>query len=170
LAQALVNRPEVLFLDEPVSALDPAGRKEVLELIDSLRGQSTVFMSSHILEDVDRVCDSIGIINHGRLITKASRESLLAGYAQPIFDVEVETGMKARLEEWAVKLRGAPWVTTVTVDLLSARINVRNVETAKRELLPSALQAGLVLTRYEMMRPSLEDVFLRLVAEGGQTL
>ncbi len=60
LAQALINRPEVLFLDEPVSALDPGGRKEVLDMIQGLRGQCTVFMSTHILADVERVCDTRG--------------------------------------------------------------------------------------------------------------
>ena len=63
LAQALINQPEVLFLDEPVSALDPAGRKEVLDLIDGLRGKCTIFMSTHILADVERVCDTVGIID-----------------------------------------------------------------------------------------------------------
>ena len=65
LAQALVNRPNVLLLDEPVSALDPAGRKEVLDLIEALQGQCTVLMSTHILDDVERVCDTVGIISGG---------------------------------------------------------------------------------------------------------
>ena len=77
LAQALVNRPEVLFLDEPASALDPAGRKEVLEMIAGLRGQCTVFMSTHILADVERVCDTVGIINHGKLVVEAPQAELL---------------------------------------------------------------------------------------------
>ena len=67
IAQALVNRPPVLLLDEPVSGLDPAGRKDLLELIEHLRGQCTVFMSTHILADVERVCDTVGIINRGRM-------------------------------------------------------------------------------------------------------
>src|SRR5258706_6617719 len=73
LAQALVNQPAVLFLDEPASALDPAGRKEVLDLIERLRGRCTVFMSTHILADVERVCDGVGIFARGRLITEGPR-------------------------------------------------------------------------------------------------
>jgi ABC-2 type transport system ATP-binding protein len=168
LAQALVNRPDVLFLDEPVSALDPAGRKEVLELIESLRGQCTVFMSSHILADVERVCDTIGIIARGRLVARASRATLLAQYAIPAFEAEADNGFEAQVNDWARALRQRRWVQSVAVAGLTARVVVSDVEAAKRELLPSAAQAGLVLTRYEMVRPSLEDVFLRLVGEGGQ--
>lgn len=169
LAQALVNRPEILFLDEPVSALDPAGRKDVLELIESLRGQYTVFMSSHILADVERVCDTIGIIARGRLMAKAPRETLLAQYATPIFEIEAEHGFERQLNAWAETVRQKGWALSVSIDTLTARIVVNEVETAKRDLLPAAVQAGLVLTRYEMLKPSLEDVFLRLVGEGEQS-
>ena len=68
IAQALIHTPPVLLLDEPTSALDPAGRYEVLNLIDKLRGQVTVFVSSHILQDIERICDIIGIIHKGDLM------------------------------------------------------------------------------------------------------
>jgi ABC-2 type transport system ATP-binding protein len=168
LAQALVNRPEVLFLDEAVSGLDPAGRKEVLELIERLRGQCTVFISTHILADVERVCDTIGIIARGRLVTQAPREALLAHYAIPAFEVEADSGFEAPLNGWAEALRQKSWVQSASVSGLKGRVIVHEIETAKRELLPSAMQAGLVLTRYEMLQPSLEDVFLRLVGQGGK--
>ncbi|MGD8605123.1 MAG: ABC transporter ATP-binding protein, partial [Anaerolineales bacterium] len=84
LAQALMGDPQVLLLDEPVSALDPIGRREILALIDGMRHQRTVFMSSHILADVERVCDVIGIIDHGRLVTIETRDRLLERYAQPV--------------------------------------------------------------------------------------
>jgi len=166
LAQALVNRPEVLFLDEAVSGLDPAGRKEVLELIERLGGECTVFMSTHILADVERVCDTIGIIADGRLVTQSPRDDLLAQYAIPAFEVETDSGFEALLNGWAEGLRQKSWVQSVSISGLKGRVIVHDIETAKRDLLPSAVQAGLVLTRYEMLRPSLEDVYLRLVGEG----
>lgn len=165
LAQALVNRPDVLFLDEPVSALDPGGRRDVLELIERLRGQCTVFMSTHILADVERVCDTIGIVARGRLITLASREALLARYATPVFEVDVDPDSTGRLPDWLDRLRGLSWVQSAALDGTQVRVVVHDVEVAKRELLPAALGAELTLTRYEMMRPSLEEVFLRLVGE-----
>lgn len=81
IAQALINRPEILFLDEPVSALDPLGRKEILELIARLKETTTVFMSSHILADVERVCDRVGILKEGRLIALETTETLKEKYS-----------------------------------------------------------------------------------------
>jgi ABC-2 type transport system ATP-binding protein len=163
LAQALVNRPKVLFLDEPASALDPEGRKEVLDFIEQLRGQCTVFMSTHILADVERVCDTVGIINRGKLITAAPREALLAQYAIPAFTVEADVKSETALVPWMETLRGKAWFKSVSNHGLVATVIVNDVETAKKELLASITQAGLILTRYEVVRPSLEDVFLHLV-------
>jgi ABC-2 type transport system ATP-binding protein len=163
LAQALLNRPEVLFLDEPASALDPEGRKEVLDFIESLRGQCTVFMSTHILADVERVCDTIGIINRGKLVISAPRDALLAQYAIPAFEVEVDVQTESGMITWCNTLQQERWVKSVILQELVARIVVTDVEVAKRELLASINQAGLILTRYEVVRPSLEDIFLKLV-------
>jgi ABC-2 type transport system ATP-binding protein len=168
IAQALVNRPSVLLLDEPVSSLDPLGRKELLELIEHLRGHCTVLMSTHILADVERVCDTVGIIDHGRLVTQAPQAQLLARYAVPAFEVETEDALAPRLTDWAAALQELPWVASALLKDHTARVVVKDVATAKRELPASALQSGIVLVRYEMVRPSLEDVFMQLVDEGGE--
>ena len=169
LAQALVNRPKVLFLDEPASALDPEGRKEVLDFIEQLRGQCTVFMSTHILADVERVCETVGIINRGKLVTAAPREALLAQYAIPAFKVEVDAKSETALIPWMEASQRETWVKSVSHQGLVATVIVNDVEVAKRELLASITQAELILTRYEVVRPSLEDVFLQLVEqEEGQ--
>jgi ABC-type uncharacterized transport system ATPase subunit len=80
--------------------------------------------------------------------------------------VETDSGFEAALNRWAESLRQINWVQSVSISGLKGWVTVHEIETAKRELLLSAIQAGLVLTRYEMVRPSLEDVFLRLVGEG----
>jgi ABC-2 type transport system ATP-binding protein len=165
LAQALVNRPKVLFLDEPASALDPQGRKEVLDFIEQLRGQCTVFMSTHILADVERVCDTVGIINRGRLVTEAPREDLLAQYAVPALELDVDEESEAMIIPWSETLRGVPWVKAINQQGLVVRVIVNDIETAKKELLRSVTQAGIVFNRYEVVKPSLEDVFLQLVGE-----
>jgi ABC-2 type transport system ATP-binding protein len=168
IAQALVNRPPVLLLDEPVSSLDPVGRKELLELIERLRGQCTVFMSTHILADVERVCDTVGIIDQGKLVIESQQEQLLERYVVPAFELETEDRFAQDLQAWADSIRTLKWVASVSTDGHHARVVVADVETAKRELMALAVQSGLLLTRYEIVRPSLEDVFMKLVGEGGK--
>jgi ABC-2 type transport system ATP-binding protein len=170
LAQALINHPEVLFLDEPASALDPAGRKEVLELIEQLRGQCTVFMSTHILADVERVCDTVGIINKGRMVVTAPRQELLARYVIPAFEITADPAGDANFTHWCNQLQSEPWIKTIARQGHSARVVVTDLEIAKRALLPSAVQAGLILTRFEIVQPSLEDVFLQLVGQEANPL
>jgi ABC-2 type transport system ATP-binding protein len=84
IAQALVNHPKVIFMDEPTSALDPIGRREVLELISQLKQNATIFMSTHILSDVERVCDMVGIINKGNLLAVSSMSDLQNRYARSV--------------------------------------------------------------------------------------
>jgi ABC-2 type transport system ATP-binding protein len=165
LAQALVNRPAVLFLDEPVSALDPGGRKEVLDLIQSLRGQCTVFMSTHILADVERVCDTVGIIDHGRLIVEANQAELLKRYTVPAFALECEQDQEAQFKSWAQSLSGFAWVASVKTEGCTARVVVRDMTAARTALLAEAAGSGLALRRYEMVTPSLEDIFLHIVGD-----
>lgn len=165
LAQAMVNHPEVLLLDEPVSALDPVGRKEILEMIEELGGQCTVFMSTHILTDVERVCDTVGVINQGQLVVGAPREELIARYALPVFELECDRSSVGQMAPLIDNLRSASWVKSVSVDGTTTRVVVNDVEKAKRVLMNRVVQAGVVLTRYEMVRPSLEDVFLQLVGD-----
>lgn len=79
LAAAVVGGPDLLLLDEPAAALDPAGRREVLDMVGDLRGDSTIIFSSHILDDVEKVCDAIGILNKGRLAYEGTLEDLVRG-------------------------------------------------------------------------------------------
>ena len=165
IAQALVNQPEVLFLDEPASALDPAGRRDVLELIAGLRGQCTVFMSTHILADVERVCDTVGIIHKGRMLRVARQEELTAAYALPVFRVDVAGNGNQPLAAWAEKIGREEMVEQVQVDGNAVRIRVRDVENARGWLLHALAESGLAVERFEAVKPSLEEVFLNLVNE-----
>ncbi|GIV96704.1 MAG: ABC transporter ATP-binding protein [Herpetosiphonaceae bacterium] len=163
LAQALINRPQVLFLDEPASSLDPAGRRDVLEIIAGLRGRTTVFMSTHILADVERVCDRVAIINKGRLVVESSVTELQAQYAQPIFILEPEPGQEHAIEALIDELQTQPWASSVTADQGEIRIIADDPVVASRSILPRVAHHGIVLLRFERGRPSLEDIFLRLV-------
>jgi ABC-2 type transport system ATP-binding protein len=164
LAQALVHQPSILLLDEPVSALDPAGRKEVLELIDSLRRQATILLSTHILADVERVCDVVGIIHHGRLVIEAERESLLERYGVPVIEVESEGPLQA----WSEQAGSLPGVEQVSLANHTARLRVKDAAVSLPAVLQSIIEQGLPVARVEIVRPSLEDVFLRLTEDAPQ--
>ncbi|MGQ9682989.1 MAG: ABC transporter ATP-binding protein [Anaerolineae bacterium] len=159
IAQALMGRPEVLLLDEPSSALDPLGRREVLDLIARLAGETTVFMSTHILADVERVCQQVAILAHGRLVVQADQEELRRRYAPPAFEIET-SGEDPALAE---RLRDLPWVARVDQEDSVVRLVARDAQQAKRELPGLAAALGERLVRYQQVRPTLEDVFVHLV-------
>ena len=86
IAQALLHRPDILFLDEPVSSLDPEGRRDLLELIAGLRGEATVVFSTHVLSDVERICDRVAILDRGRRVTEGPLDELpIPTFPCPIF-------------------------------------------------------------------------------------
>jgi ABC-2 type transport system ATP-binding protein len=161
--QALLPRPAVLFLDEPVSALDPEGRRDVLELVGTLGGQATVFMSTHILTDVERICDRVAILDHGRLVTEAPIGELLARHARPIVGLGPEPGQAEAVAQLTAALREAAWTREVREEHGVLRVVVTDAERAAAEGLLLVVAAGVRLARYERVRPTLEDVFLQLV-------
>lgn len=164
IAQALVHDPPVLLLDEPTSALDPAGRYAVLDLIDRLRGRVTVFFSSHILGDVERVCDTVAIIRQGVLLLVADRDELLSRYASNVILLEVDREGLADAPRLARALERQAWAAAVTHEGNQLRVAVHDPAAARREALAVVAAQGTPLTRYEWVRPSLEEIFLSLSA------
>jgi len=163
LAQALLHRPQLLFLDEPVSSLDPEGRRDLLELIAGLRGEATVVFSSHVLSDVERICDRVAILDRGRLVTEGPLEELLAAHARPIYRLMPASGQDALVGDLVARLRAAPWSTEVSVSVGLVRVTVSDPGLAAGAVLPLVVASGVVLESFERARPTLEDVFLELV-------
>ena len=124
IAQALVDRPPVLILDEPVSSLDPEGRRDLLALIAELRTTATVLFSTHVLADVERVCDRIAILDHGRLVVEGPLAGILDRYALPIYRVDPEPGQAPAVDRLVATLRAAAWVTDIGVDHGQVRVTV----------------------------------------------
>ena len=164
LAQSMIHRPPVLFLDEPTSALDPAGRKDVLEMIDRLRGETTVFLSSHILADVERVCDTIGVIHEGELLLVAGREELLATHALNVVVIEFDSNDLPVSPLLLSRLGEISWISSVLQEKNGLRIQVSDSNLAKNALLPLILESEVTVISYQWVRPSLEDVFLSISA------
>jgi ABC-2 type transport system ATP-binding protein len=168
IAQALVAEPSLLVLDEPVSSLDPEGRRDLLALIAALRGSTTVIFSTHVLGDVERICDRVGILDRGRLVTEGPLTDLLARYARPLYRIDPESGQEAVVSGLATDLRSTPWVDHVIEGAGGLTVSVTDEAAASAALLPMVVAAGIRLAGFERVRPSLEDVFLRLVGRGDE--
>jgi ABC-2 type transport system ATP-binding protein len=166
IAQALVARPSVLLLDEPVSALDPIGRREVLELMARIKGEVTVFYSTHILDDVERVSDHVAILDHGRLVRAEPTSQLLASFTRDRMRVVLGFATDAT----AVALAAIPGVLSVEPTDRAAdsrsyqlRIDPDQSATVQRGVTRLAAAADLTVIDNSLVREGLEDVFMRLV-------
>jgi len=166
IAQALVAEPSLLILDEPVSSLDPEGRRDLLALIADLRQRATIIFSTHVLADVERICDRIGILDHGRLVTEGPLDDLLGRYALPLYRLDPEPGQAVAAAALAQHLRALAWVDRVNEESGGLVVSVTDADLASAELLPLVVAAGVRLVSFERARPSLEDVFLRLVGRA----
>ena len=160
IAQALIGAPDLLVLDEPTSALDPIGRKAVLDMVAALRGRTTVFFSTHILSDVERVCDEVAILDKGRLVTQGSVEELKTQYggsSRYALDVTSET---ARLRATLVT---EPWVGRMVDTASGVELTVNDLDLSRRRVPAIVAGLGVGLVRFEPIETSLEDVFVSLV-------
>jgi ABC-2 type transport system ATP-binding protein len=159
LATAVVSDPRLLVLDEPASALDPAGRREVLDLVASLHGSATVLFSSHILGDVQEVCDRVGILREGRLLFQGGIDELLQGRAAPAYAVR----LRSPLEPVMTALRSERWVTrvdAVATDLLT--VGAQSADAAESRLPAVLARAGARMVSVTPVQADLESVFLEL--------
>jgi ABC-2 type transport system ATP-binding protein len=166
-AQAILGRPPVILLDEPVSSLDPEGRRDMLEVIGALRAHSTVLLSSHVLTDVERICDRVAIIDAGRLVTESPVDELLERFALPIWRLEVEPAGTEGLRALADALRTEAWVQTVDISASALRIAVTEDPEAGHRLFEIVATHRLPVVAVERARPTLEDVFLRLTGRAA---
>jgi len=162
-AQALINAPKLLLLDEPTSALDPMGRKDVLDMLTTLRGRTTVFFSTHILADVERVCDTVAILDLGRVVAQAPIEELKARYGRQKVMVEVTDGA----DELAEEIGRQTWATTVARGSNGAiEITVKDLGAAQLQIPAMVAARQIGLSRMDAGEMGLEEVFVELV--GGE--
>jgi ABC-2 type transport system ATP-binding protein len=157
LATCLVGDPQLLLLDEPSSALDPAGRREVLDLIARLAGERTVVLSTHVLTDVQQACDIVGVLQHGRLVFQGPLDVLLA-HTDAVYRLRV-TGPADTV---ATALRAQPWLADLAVEGPGTlRLRVTDIAAAERDVPGVLTRVG---ARLHAFGPAadLESAFLAL--------
>lgn len=157
IAQALLSDPQLLVLDEPTSGLDPAGRKEVKDLIHAMKNEGkTIFLSSHILSEVEQICDRAIIINKGRLVRMGSLNELLGtGDLVEIVTDQLPAEMEPLLGEWGA-----------TIDRGAHGVRITVAAARKRELAEKLWGAGCDVVSMVPVRSSLEDLYMKLVGSG----
>jgi len=163
IAQAQIHDPDLLILDEPAANLDPMGRRDVLSIMEKLRHDTTIFYSTHILSDVQRVSDTVAILNHGELVAQDSIENLLSGGAGSVYTFTVKgdpTDAVSRLGE-------LPWIINLHQATESRNhrftVSVSDDDAAETELLRTLLDNGLRVSQFGRRRYDLEDVFMNIV-------
>ncbi|HEY3318231.1 MAG TPA: ABC transporter ATP-binding protein [Coriobacteriia bacterium] len=161
IACALLSGPELLFLDEPTSALDPLGRAEVRSLLLALRDKgTTVFLNSHLLGEVEQVCDEVAVVDHGRLVEAGALADLLAGPCV----IEVDLTERAAGEVLSAAVR------SVGGSVLEASDRKLVVALAGEERIPALVEALVTvharMSRVERRKRTLESLFLEVTAEA----
>jgi ABC-2 type transport system ATP-binding protein len=168
IAQAQVNYPDLLILDEPAASLDPQGRHDVLAVMEKLRQYTTIFYSTHLLDDVQRVSDTVAILNHGQLVAEAPIQDLLAGKSgSSIYQLT----LKGDAGPAQARLAGQPWVQKIgaerTDGVVTWQVHVSDADAAEDELLRLVLEdRSLKVKAFGRKTYNLEEVFLNIIEEG----
>ena len=167
IAQAQVNYPDLLILDEPAASLDPLGRRDVLEVMSNLRKYATIFYSTHILDDVQRVSDTVVILNKGELVAQGPIEELLAGSEGVIYIIHLKGDTESALNQ----VQSLPWVSKIKTTQHNEesiwQVSVTDPEAAETQLLKLLVNGPVLVNEFRRKQYELEDVFMQVI-EGGQ--
>jgi len=165
-AQALINKPRLLICDEPTSALDPLGRKEILEILRQIRGETTVIFSTHILSDVERICDRAAVLHGGKiklegtlaeLKKKHHNDGIRIEFASP---VDKEKFLKIALEIFGGSLGED---VSASADENELIIRTKDLIGSERVILRVLFQNDIMPSRLEVLAPSIENLFIEAV-------
>ena len=161
IAQALLHKPSLIVMDEPVSALDPIGRREVLNLIEEIKKDTTILLSTHILSDAEEICERFVIIKDGTKIEDTTITELLHRNSENKLMIEIT----AKDQKWIEIVKKLPYVKDVEVVGLKIKVKVESIEINKNMLLQNALEQKVNIVKFEMSNDTLEEIFLNLVVQ-----
>jgi len=159
IAQAMIHEPKLLMLDEPVSALDPLGRREVLTLMDELKRKMTILFSTHILSDADEISDELLLLHKGKVVESGSLENLREKYET----TAIELQFNGSTEQYLPAIEKLQTVETVSVKRQTIHLIVNDIVTARQQLLSLIHKNKWPLMNFSINRASLEDMFMKVV-------
>ncbi|MCH7323777.1 ABC transporter ATP-binding protein [Solibacillus sp. MA9] len=158
IAQALIHEPKLLLLDEPVSALDPVGRREVMNLLKEVQQQTTILYSTHILNDAEEMTDQLLFLREGRLVERGSLAEVKAKFEQPRFKVtfanEQQAHQFAQLSAFSTTSEGC-----------FVYVEVIDTQPTMQELLQRLANSPFEIVRVERQTVSLEEIFMKVAGE-----
>ncbi|MBG9830746.1 ABC transporter ATP-binding protein [Bacillus sp. FSL M8-0063] len=161
IAQALLHKPSLIVMDEPVSALDPIGRREVLNLIEEIKKDTTILLSTHILSDAEEICERFVMIKDGTKIEDTTITELLHRNSENKLIIEIT----AKDRKWIDVVKKLPYVKDVEVIGLKVKVKVESIEMNKNMLLQNALEHKVDIVKFEINNDTLEEIFLKLVVQ-----
>ncbi|GGM29986.1 putative ABC transporter ATP-binding protein YxlF [Paraliobacillus quinghaiensis] len=159
IAQAMIHRPQMIMLDEPVSSLDPIGRREVLTLMEELKQQTTILFSTHILSDAEEISDSLLLMHQGEIVESGSLVELRDKHQS----AKINIAFKGLNEEFIPNLEAISDVSDVIIDKNELICIVKDLEKARQSILAQANTENWPLTKFEVSQTSLEELFMKVV-------
>lgn len=161
IAQALLTQPKLLICDEPTSALDPVGRKEILDILRRVSSTTTVLFSTHILSDVERICDHAALLNQGKIVVGGTLTEIKAlhGHESLLLEFPAENDLRTFKAQPAIQ----PLLNTAEADGREIVLHSQKMEKVQHTVFSVLAETGLCPMKMEIMEPSLESLFLEVI-------
>lgn len=161
IAQALLNEPKLLICDEPTSALDPLGRKEILDILRQVKGKTTVLFSTHILSDVERICDNIAVLNKGKIVLSGAISDIKAKGSKE--KVLVEFKDESELQQFVQIPEFKELKEHAQADNATFMVSSMDLQATFTYIMILLTDHHLVPRKLEAIEPTLEDLFMEVV-------
>lgn len=161
IAQAIIHKPKLLMLDEPVSSLDPLGRREVLILMEELKNEMTILFSTHILSDADEISDELLLLRNGEIVESGSMEELRQKYQTSMIEIEFQENTAFYQD----KIKKLSSVTDCLIERNVLKIAATDILVARKEILTAASEENWPLVSFTLNRATLEDMFMKVVGK-----
>ena len=161
IAQALLNEPKLLICDEPTSALDPIGRKEILDILHQVKGKTTVIFSTHILSDVERICDHIAVLHEGKLALCGTLSEVKSLHKQDGLFVEFTS--QTDKQQFITAPQLASFMMNAEQTSTSIILHTQDIQKAEMAVISTLSENRLLPVRFEVLEPTLESLFMEVV-------